>query len=94
MKCLTVPRLYKEARYGADYLHSLQLLRDFKVRYPGTVTKSGLMVGLGEADEEILQVMREHSIDMLTIGQYLQPSEGHLPVRRYVHPDVFKKCRF
>ncbi len=89
----TVPRLYKEARPGADYLHSLQLLRDFKARYPGTVTKSGLMVGLGETDEEILQVMREmreHHIDMLTIGQYLQPSEGHLPVRRYVHPDVFK----
>jgi lipoic acid synthetase len=89
----TVPRLYKEARPGADYLHSLQLLRDFKERYPGTVTKSGLMVGLGETDEEILQVMRdmrEHKIDMLTIGQYLQPSEGHLPVRRYVHPDGFK----
>jgi lipoic acid synthetase len=89
----TVPRLYKEARPGADYAHSLKLLKDFKVRYPGAITKSGLMVGLGETDEEILQVMRdmrEHDIDMLTIGQYLQPSEGHLPVRRYVHPDVFK----
>ncbi len=89
----TVPRLYKEARPGADYAHSLQLLKEFKQRYPNVVTKSGLMVGLGETDEEILQVMRdmrEHNIDMLTIGQYLQPSSGHLPVRRYVHPDVFK----
>jgi lipoic acid synthetase len=89
----TVPRLYKEARPGADYAHSLQLLRDFKVRYPDAKTKSGLMVGLGETDEEILQVMRdlrEHNVDMLTIGQYLMPSGDHLPVRRYVHPDVFK----
>ena len=89
----TVPRLYKEARPGADYAHSLQLLRDFKAMYPGAVTKSGIMVGLGETDEEILQVMRDmraHDIDMLTIGQYLAPSNSHLPVRRYVHPDVFK----
>lgn len=89
----TVPRLYKEARPGADYVHSLELLRDFKARYPNTVTKSGLMVGLGETDDEILQVMRDmrsHNIDMLTIGQYLMPSGDHLPVRRYVHPDVFK----
>ena len=89
----TVPRLYKEARPGADYLHSLKLLKDFKERFPHTLTKSGLMVGLGETDEEILEVMhdmREHNIDMLTIGQYLAPSGHHLPVRRYVHPDVFK----
>ena len=89
----TVPRLYKEARPGADYLHSLKLLKDFKVRFPQIPTKSGLMVGLGETDEEILEVMRdmrEHNIDMLTIGQYLAPSGHHLPVRRYVHPDVFK----
>jgi len=89
----TVPRLYKEARPGADYLHSLKLLKDFKALYPHVKTKSGLMVGLGETDEEILQVMRdmrEHDIDMLTIGQYLAPSNSHLPVRRYVHPDVFK----
>ena len=89
----TVPRLYKEARPGADYQHSLTLLKDFKARYPHVKTKSGLMVGLGETDEEILQVMRdmrEHDIDMLTIGQYLAPSNSHLPVRRYVHPDVFK----
>ena len=89
----TVPRLYKEARPGSDYLHSLKLLKDFKVRFPRIPTKSGLMVGLGETDEEILEVMRdmrEHNIDMLTIGQYLAPSGHHLPVRRYVHPDVFK----
>ena len=89
----TVPRLYKEARPGADYLHSLKLLKDFKAKYPGIPTKSGLMVGLGETDEEILQVMqdmRDHDIDMLTIGQYLAPSNHHLPVRRYVHPDTFK----
>jgi lipoic acid synthetase len=90
----TVPRLYKEARPGADYKHSLELLRDFKALYPKAVTKSGIMVGLGETDEEILQVMRdmrEHNVEMLTIGQYLAPSNSHLPVRRYVHPDQFKK---
>ncbi|MGZ8290740.1 MAG: lipoyl synthase [Telluria sp.] len=89
----TVPRLYKEARPGADYAHSLQLLRDFKAMYPNAVTKSGIMVGLGETDDEILEVMRDmraHNVDMLTIGQYLAPSGDHLPVRRYVHPDVFK----
>ena len=89
----TVPRLYKEARPGADYRHSLKLLQDFKARFPGIPTKSGLMVGLGETDEEILEVMRDmraHGIDMLTIGQYLAPSNAHLPVRRYVHPDTFK----
>ncbi len=89
----TVPRLYKEARPGADYAHSLKLLQDFKARFPNIPTKSGLMVGLGETDEEILEVMRDmraHNIDMLTIGQYLAPSNSHLPVRRYVHPDTFK----
>jgi len=89
----TVPRLYKEARPGADYAHSLKLLKDFKARFPKIPTKSGLMVGLGETDEEILEVMRDmraHDIDMLTIGQYLAPSNSHLPVRRYVHPDTFK----
>ena len=88
----TVPRLYKEARPGSDYMHSLKLLKDFKKMYPHVSTKSGLMVGLGETDEEILEVMRdmrEHDIDMLTIGQYLAPSGHHLPVRRYVHPDTF-----
>ncbi len=88
----TVPRLYKEARPGSDYMHSLKLLKDFKELYPNVPTKSGLMVGLGETDEEILEVMRDmraHDIDMLTIGQYLAPSGHHLPVRRYVHPDTF-----
>jgi lipoic acid synthetase len=89
----TVPRLYREARPGSDYKHSLELLRRFKQEVPGVPTKSGLMVGLGETDEEILEVMRDmraHDIDMLTIGQYLAPSSSHLPVRRYVHPDVFR----
>jgi len=88
----TVPRLYRQARPGADYAHSLALLRDFKARQPAIPTKSGLMLGLGETDEEIIQVMRDlrtHHVDMLTIGQYLQPSEDHLPVARYVHPDAF-----
>ena len=89
----TVPRLYKDARPGADYQFSLSLLQKFKALVPQVPTKSGLMVGLGETDEEILQVMRDmraHGIEMLTIGQYLAPSNSHLPVRRYVHPDTFK----
>lgn len=89
----TAPRLYKQARPGSDYLHSLKLLKDFKAMYPEVATKSGIMVGLGETDEEVVQVMhdmRAHDIDMITIGQYLQPSNGHLPVLRYVHPDQFK----
>ena len=88
----TVPRLYKEARPGSDYGHSLKLLAEFKQRVPGVPTKSGIMVGLGETDEEIVQTMRDmraHDIDMITIGQYLAPTNHHLPVRRYVHPDVF-----
>jgi lipoic acid synthetase len=88
----TVPRLYKQARPGADYNNSLILLKNFKSRLPHLPTKSGLMVGLGETDEEILQVMRDlraHDVDMLTIGQYLQPSAHHLPVLRYVEPAVF-----
>jgi lipoyl synthase len=89
----TIPRLYKEARPGSDYAFSLNLLKKFKALHPKVPTKSGLMVGLGETDEEILQVMRDmraHNIEMLTIGQYLAPSTSHLPVRRYVHPDQFK----
>src|SRR6186997_2397517 len=88
----TVPRLYRQARPGSDYAHSLLLLAEFKARFPDVPTKSGLMVGLGETDDEILGVMRDmraHQIDMLTIGQYLQPSTHHLPVERYVHPDTF-----
>jgi lipoyl synthase len=89
----TAPRLYKVARPGSDYQFSLNLLKDFKAAVPHVPTKSGLMVGLGETDEEILQVMRDmraHDIDMLTIGQYLAPSGHHLPVLRYVHPDTFR----
>ncbi len=88
----TVPRLYKQARPGADYQNSLQLLKAFKALRPGIATKSGLMVGLGETDEEILDTLRDlraHDVEMLTIGQYLAPSGHHLPVLRYVHPDVF-----
>ena len=88
----TVPRLYRQVRPGSDYAHSLELLRAFKAQHPAIPTKSGLMVGLGESDEEIVAVMRDmraHAIDMLTIGQYLQPTQGHLPVLRYVHPDQF-----
>ena len=89
----TVPRLYKQARPGSDYAHSLRLLQAFKARHPDIPTKSGVMIGLGETDEEVLQVMhdmRAHDIDMLTLGQYLQPSQHHLPVLRFMHPDRFK----
>ena len=88
----TVPRLYRKARPGGDYAHSLRLLKEFKQRHASVPTKSGLMVGLGETDEEIIAVMRDlraHDVDMLTIGQYLQPSPHHLPVERYVEPAVF-----
>ncbi len=89
----TIPRLYREARPGSDYQFSLNLLKKFKAMFPAIPTKSGLMVGLGETDEEILATMRDmraHDIEMLTIGQYLAPSTSHLPVRRYVHPDTFR----
>ncbi|MBC8118069.1 MAG: lipoyl synthase, partial [Burkholderiaceae bacterium] len=89
----TTARLYKEARPGSDYQFSLSLLQRFKEAVPGVPTKSGVMVGLGETDEEILQVMRdlrEHETDMLTVGQYLAPTLHHLPVLRYVHPDTFR----
>ena len=88
----TVPRLYREARPGADYTHSLELLRAFKARRPDVLTKSGLMLGLGETDDEVLAVMRDlrrHDVNMLTVGQYLQPRPGNLPVRRYVTPAEF-----
>jgi len=90
----TVPRLYRKARPGGHYAQSLALLKAFKARHPSVPTKSGLMVGLGETDEEILAVMhdlRAHGVDMLTIGQYLQPSPHHLPVGRYVDPAVFAR---
>ena len=88
----TVPRLYKAARPGSDFEWSLDLLERFKQLVPEVPTKSGLMLGLGETDEEVIKVMtrmREHGVDMLTLGQYLQPSRSHLPVQRFVHPDVF-----
>ena len=89
----TVPRLYKEARPGSDYRNSLELLKVFGEQHPQVPTKSGLMLGIGETDEEILQVMqdlRDHGVTMLTLGQYLQPSPHHLPVKRFVEPAVFK----
>lgn len=92
----TVPRLYREARPGADYLHSLRLLSQFKSRCSGVLTKSGLMLGLGETDDEVTDVLhdlREHRVDMLTIGQYLQPRPGNLPVRRYATPAQFDTLR-
>ena len=88
----TVPRLYREARPGANYAWSLQLLEKFKQLNPGVPTKSGLMVGLGETKDELLRTLddlRAHNVDMLTVGQYLQPSKNHLPVDRFVHPDEF-----
>jgi lipoic acid synthetase len=90
----TVPRLYKQARPGANYQHSLDLLQKFKHINRDVITKSGIMVGLGESDDEIIDVMhdlKKHEVDMVTIGQYLQPTKGHLPVSRYVHPDQFNK---
>jgi lipoic acid synthetase len=92
----TVPRLYRQARPGSDYDWSLDLLQRFKTLHPQVPTKSGLMLGLGEEIPEIEQVMqdlREHQVDMLTLGQYLQPSRHHLPVARYVHPDEFERLR-
>ncbi len=92
----TVPRLYKQARPGSDYDWSLDLLERFKALHPGVPTKSGLMLGLGEEISEIEQVMRDlraHGVNMLTLGQYLQPSKHHLPVARFVHPDEFERLR-
>jgi lipoic acid synthetase len=92
----TVPRLYKQARPGSDYSHSLLLLKEFKSRFPHIPTKSGLMLGLGETDEEIyqtLQDLRTHDVDMLSLGQYLQPSKFHMPVKRYVTPQQFQQFK-
>ncbi|MFT6693978.1 MAG: lipoic acid synthetase [Neolewinella sp.] len=88
----TVPRLYKESRPGSDYNWSLDLLKKYKERCPQVKTKSGIMLGLGETDEEVIEVMkdlREHNVDMITLGQYLQPSKNHLPVHRFVTPAAF-----
>jgi lipoic acid synthetase len=90
----TVPRLYRKARPGADYTHSLQLLQSFRKRCPQVPTKSGLMLGLGETDAEVLEVLhdlRRHGVDMLTVGQYLQPRAGNLAVERYVAPRQFEE---
>jgi lipoic acid synthetase len=89
----TVPRLYKQARPGSDYAHSLRLLQAFKELYPDVPTKSGIMLGLGENNDEIIQTLKDlrmHNVDMVTLGQYLQPSRFHMPVIRYVTPDEFK----
>ncbi|ARU58145.1 MAG: lipoyl synthase [Pseudomonadales bacterium] len=90
----TVPRLYARARPGADYAWSLKLLKEFKRRAPDVVTKSGLMLGLGEENDEVIEVMKDlraHDVDMLTLGQYLQPSRDHLPVERFVTPQEFEE---
>lgn len=92
----TVPRLYRQARPGADYEWSLDLLEAYKQRRPEVTTKSGLMLGLGETIDEVKAVMRDlkaHAIDMVTLGQYLQPSKDHLRVERFVHPDEFDELR-
>jgi lipoic acid synthetase len=92
----TVPRLYRKARPGSDYQWSLDLLKRFRQEHAGVPSKSGLMLGLGESTEEVEQVMqdlRSHDVDMLTLGQYLQPSKHHLPVDRFVHPDEFEALR-
>lgn len=90
----TVPRLYKQARPGSDYAHSLRLLQEFKRRFPTISTKSGIMLGLGETNDEIEQTLKDlraHDVDMVTLGQYLQPSRHHLPVARYVTPEEFAR---
>lgn len=90
----TVPRLYKQARPGSDYAHSLSLLQQFKKRYAHIPTKSGIMLGLGETNDEIFETLKDlraHDVDMVTLGQYLQPSRYHMPVSRYVTPDEFKR---
>ena len=89
----TVPRLYKRVRPGANYQHSLNLLKDFKKRFQDVPTKSGLMLGLGEEISEVeavMQDLRDHGVSLLTLGQYLQPTRHHLPVERYVDPQEFK----
>lgn len=92
----TVPRLYKQARPGADYQWSLDLLQAYKAKCPQVITKSGLMLGLGETNEEVKEVLRDlkaHDVDMITLGQYLQPSKDHLRVERFVHPSEFEELK-
>ncbi|AFP85762.1 lipoate synthase [secondary endosymbiont of Heteropsylla cubana] len=91
-----VPRLYDQVRPGANYHRSLKLLQNFKIANPNLPTKSGLMMGLGETNDEIIEVMRDlrlHGVTMLTLGQYLQPSQAHLPVQRYVFPEEFNQMK-
>lgn len=90
----TIPRLYKPVRPGSDYQWSLDLIKNFKARFPNVLTKSGLMLGLGETNDEIVEVLKDlraHDCDSLTLGQYLQPSKFHHPVLRYVTPEEFKE---
>tara|TARA_B100001057_G_scaffold410315_2_gene425356 strand:+ start:2792 stop:3757 length:966 start_codon:yes stop_codon:yes gene_type:complete len=92
----TVPRLYRQARPGADYQWSLDLLKAYKAKCPGVVTKSGLMLGLGETLDEVKEVLRDlkaNNVDMITLGQYLQPSKDHLKVERFVHPSEFEALK-
>ncbi len=92
----TAPRLYRAARPGASYQWSLDLLKKFKAMHPHVPTKSGLMMGLGETNEEIVEVLKDlraHNVEMLTLGQYLQPSRHHLPVKRYVSPAEFDEMK-
>ena len=92
----TVPSLYPKVRPGASYEYSLKLLKAFKHQHPDVVTKSGLMLGVGETEKQVIGVLkdlRQHDVDMLTLGQYLQPSKHHLAVEEYIHPDQFEKYR-
>ena len=92
----TVPLLYPQVRPGADYQHSLELLKNFKQQHPQVTTKSGLMLGVGETKKQVLDVLRDlrqHQVDMLTLGQYLQPSRYHLAVEEYIHPDQFAEYK-
>jgi lipoic acid synthetase len=92
----TVPSLYPKVRPGAHYQHSLDLLKEFKVQNPTVITKSGIMLGVGETRPQVLQVLqdlRSHNVDMLTLGQYLQPSKHHLKVEEYIHPDIFDEYK-
>lgn len=92
----TIPDLYRQVRPGSDYQWSLNLIKNFKTAHPGIPTKSGLMLGIGESIDQVKQVLRDlkaHDCDMITLGQYLQPSRNHLPVMRYVHPDEFNELQ-
>ena len=92
----TIPDLYRKVRPGSDYQWSLDLIKNFKAAQPTVYTKSGLMLGIGETIDQVKDVLRDlkdHDCDMITLGQYLQPSLNHLPVERYVHPDEFEELR-